>query len=76
MIPLEPKVKDQRKLQKEILRDLDVFGITPDSFGKSKKNIENIQIPKKSDVDKKLDEIEEDKDIDWLDLNWLYEEGT
>jgi hypothetical protein len=73
-IRIEPKAREQRKLQKEILRDLDVFSITPDSFGKSKKNIENIIIPKKSDVPKKLAEIKEDKDIDWLDLNWLYEE--
>ena len=73
-ITIEPKVRDQRKLQKEILRDLDVFSITPDSFGKSEKNIENIIIPKKADVPKKLAEIQEDKDIDWLDLEWLYEE--
>jgi hypothetical protein len=30
-------------------------------------------IPKKSDVDKRLAEIKEDKEIDWMDLEWLYE---
>ena len=63
----DPKAREQRKLQNEILRDLDVFSITPDSFGKSKKNIENIIIPKKSDVPKKLADVEEEvKDLDWL----------
>jgi len=66
-IGIEPKERDRRQLQKEILRDFDVFGITPDSFGKSKKNIENIQIPKKSDINKKLADVEEEvKDLDWL----------
>jgi hypothetical protein len=73
-IGIEPKGVDRRKLQKEILQDLDMFGLTPDSFAKSKKYIKNIEIPKKSDLPKKLAEIEEDKDIDWLDLEWLYEE--
>ena len=60
-------VEPIRKLQKEIVRDMDMFHITPDSFSKSKKNIENIIIPKKSDVDKKLADVEEEvKDLDWL----------
>jgi hypothetical protein len=70
----EPKERDRKTLQKEILKDLDVFDITPDSFAKTKKNIENIEIPKKADVDKKLAELKEDKEISWLDLEWLYEE--
>jgi hypothetical protein len=74
-IDIEPKPVDRRRLQKEILQDLDVHGITPDSFGKSKKNIENIQIPKKSDINKKLAEIQEDKEINWFELDWLYEDG-
>ena len=62
---------DRQELRSGILRNLDVFSITPDTFGGSKKNIENIPIPKKSDVNKKLSELEEDKD--WLDLSWLYD---
>ena len=45
-------VEPIRKLQKEILRDRDMFNLTPDSFDKSKKNIENRIIPEKSDVKK------------------------
>jgi len=56
-------------LQKEILHDLNMFGITPDSFGKSKGNIENIKIPKKMDVNKLLADVEEEM----KDLSWLYE---
>ena len=65
----EPQVIDRRKLQKEILHDLNMFGITPDSFGKSKGNIENIKIPKKMDVNKLLADVEEEM----KDLSWLYE---
>ena len=67
----EQKEREQRKLQKEILRDLNLFAITPGSFKESGKNIENITIPKKADVDKILAELE--KDEDWKDLDWLYE---
>lgn len=67
----EQKERDQRKLQKEILRDLNLFAITPGSFKQSGKNIENITIPKKVDVDKILAELENDED--WQDLDWLYE---
>ncbi len=58
-----------RKLQKNILRDLNMFDLTPDSFKRSQKNIEHIQIPKKADVNKKLSEAEEEM----MDLDWLYE---
>jgi hypothetical protein len=58
-----------RKLQKDILRDLDMFNITTESFKGSRKNIENIQIPKKADVNKKL----ADADKELRDLDWLYE---
>ena len=61
-------VEHIRKLQKEILRDRDMFNLTPDSFDKSKKNIENRKIPEKADVDKKLAELKEDNDVDWVDL--------
>jgi hypothetical protein len=56
-----------RKLQKDILRDLDMFNLRTASFKGSGKNIENIRIPKKADVNKKLAEAQaEMKDLDWL----------
>jgi hypothetical protein len=54
------------KLEGKILSDLDTINITPESFGKSRKNIENILIPKKPDLKKKLAEMKkEDKEGDW-----------
>jgi hypothetical protein len=69
--PVENKIEvaSIRKLQKNILRDLNMYDLTPDSFRKSQKIIDKIQIPKKADVNKKLSEAEEEM----LDLNWLYE---
>ena len=58
-----------RKLQKDILRDLDMFGLTPETFKKSEKHIENIHIPKKADVTKKLASAQEEI----TDLDWLYD---
>jgi hypothetical protein len=58
-----------RKLQKDILRDLDMFNMTTESFKGSKKNIENIRIPKKADINKKL----ADAEGEMRDLDWLYE---
>lgn len=56
-----------RKLQRDILRDLDMFNLTTESFKGSRKNIENIRIPKKADVNKKLAEAKKElKDLDWL----------
>jgi len=49
-----------------------MFGITPDSFGKSKRNIENIKISEKMDINKRLADVEEEVQ----DLDWLYEERT
>ncbi len=71
MSPVENKleVASIRKLQKNILRDLNMFDLTPDSFKRSQKIIDTIRIPKKADVNKKLSEAEEEM----LDLNWLYE---
>jgi hypothetical protein len=63
------EVASIRKLQKNILRDLNMFDLNPDSFKRSQKIIDKIQIPKKADVNKKLSEAEEEM----LDLNWLYE---
>jgi hypothetical protein len=60
-------IESIRKLQKDILRDMDMFDILPDSLRKSGKNIENIRIPRKADVDKKLAEVKNElKDLDWL----------
>jgi hypothetical protein len=69
--PVENKleVASIRKLQKNILRDLNMFDLTPDSFKRSPKIIDTIRIPKKADVTKKLSEAEEEM----LDLTWLYE---
>jgi hypothetical protein len=71
MTPVENKleVASIRKLQQNILRDLNMYDLTPDSFKRSQKNIEHIQIPKKADVNKKLSEAEEEL----MDLDWLYE---
>jgi hypothetical protein len=63
------EVASIRKLQQNILRDLNMFDLTPDSFKRSQKSIENIRIPKKADVNKKLSEAEEEM----MDLEWLYE---
>ena len=71
MTPVENKleVASIRKLQQNILRDLNMYDLTPDSFKRSQKNIEHIRIPKKADVNKKLSEAEEEM----MDLDWLYE---
>jgi hypothetical protein len=71
MTPVENKleVASIRKLQQNILRDLNMYDLTPDSFKRSQKNIEHIKIPKKADVNKKLSEAEEEM----MDLDWLYE---
>ena len=64
---ISKKEKDARKLQKEIVRDLDTFNITPQSFRKSDRLITRIKIPDKADIDRKvLDRIEEILDDDWL----------
>ncbi len=65
----DPKEIDRRRLQKEILQDLNIYGITRNSFAKSRRNIENIKIPEKMDVNKRLADVEEEVQ----DLTWLYE---
>jgi len=61
------RVEPIRKLQREILRDMDMIHVTPDSFSRSKKNMENIRIPEKSDVRKRLADVNDEvKDLDWL----------
>jgi hypothetical protein len=71
MSPVENKIEvaSIRKLQKNILRDLNMYDLNPDSFKRSQKIIDKIQIPKKADVNKKLSDAE----AEMLDLNWLYE---
>ena len=64
---IEPQGSDRRMLQREIVQDLDLFGITPDTFDGSKKAIEKINIPEKADVKKKLADVEKEvKDLNWL----------
>jgi len=63
------RVEPIRKLQREILRDMDMFHLTPDSFGRSRKPMENIKISEKSDVRKRLADVKEEV----RDLDWLYE---
>ncbi len=56
-----------RKMQKDIQRDLDKIILSQDSLTGTEKNIENIRIPKMSDVNKKLAEVKDElKDLDWL----------
>jgi hypothetical protein len=52
-ISIEPVQRYRKKLQLEILRDLNTFDITPDSLGRSKKDNGFIEIPEKSHVNKK-----------------------
>ncbi len=62
-------VESIKKLQKDILRDLDMFYVLPDSLKRSGQNIENVRIPGKADVNKKLAEVQEELN----NLDWLYE---
>jgi len=66
-IIVEPDERDRRSLQKEILKDLDMFGITPASFRNTDGLIEKIIIPKEADINKQvLARIEEILGDDWL----------
>jgi uncharacterized protein YggL (DUF469 family) len=60
------QVKDNRKLQKEIVRDLNTFNLTPESFSHSDRLITTIKIPEKADVNKQLARIKEILNDDWL----------
>jgi hypothetical protein len=44
-ISIEPVQRCRKKLQPEILRDLNTFDIIPDSLGRSKKGNGFIEIP-------------------------------
>ena len=62
-----PTEQDRRELQAEIVRDLNVHHLTPDTFRSSDRMITAIKVPEKTDVEIKaaIDEIEDDE--------WLYE---
>jgi hypothetical protein len=62
-----PTEQDRRELQAEIVRDLNVHHLTPDTFRSSDRMITTIKVPEKTDVEIKaaIDEIEDDE--------WLYE---
>jgi hypothetical protein len=54
-------------MQRKILSDLDMFGITPASFRNTDRLIDRIVIPKEADINKQvLARIEEILEDDWL----------
>jgi len=61
-----PLETDRRKLQADIMRDLKVHHVTPDSFRISDRMITKIKIPEKADITKQFARIEEILDEDWL----------
>jgi len=61
-----PTEQDRRELQAEIVRDLNVHHLTPDTFRSSDRMITSIKIPEKRDFDKLKAAIEDIKDNDWL----------
>jgi hypothetical protein len=66
---LTPSIEDdRRKLQADIVRDLKVHHVTPETFRNSDRMITDIKIPEKTDVDKLKSSIREIQDD-----NWLYE---
>jgi len=66
-IIVEPDERDRGSMQKKILSDLDMFGITPASFRNTDRLIDRIVIPKEADINKQvLARIEEILDDDWL----------
>jgi hypothetical protein len=69
-IPAQPTESDRRKLLADIVRDLHVHHVTPETFRGPDRMITDIKIPEKAGVDKILATIKELKDDDWL-----YEEG-
>ncbi len=61
-----PTEQDRRNLQAEIVRDLNVHHLTPDTFRSSDRMITTIKVPEKTDIDKLKAAIEEIQDDDWL----------
>jgi len=66
-IIVEPDERDRGSMQRKILSDLDMFGITPASFRNTDRLIDRIVIPKEADINKQvLARIEEILEDDWL----------
>lgn len=57
---------DRRKMQDEILRDLVALGTTLDMSGGSNKITAKLEIPKITDINVQLAQIEELQDLGWL----------
>jgi hypothetical protein len=62
----KPVDSDRRELQADIVRDLKVRHITPETFRKSDRMILDIRIPETIGVDKILASIRELEEEDWL----------
>jgi hypothetical protein len=61
-----PAEDDRRKLQADIVRNLDVQSIKSDTFRRPDKMITTVKIPDKTDLDKLKSKIKEMEDEDWL----------
>jgi hypothetical protein len=62
----QPIESDRRKLQADIVRDLNVHALTPEKFRKPDKMLKKIEIPEKIDKEKLKASLEDLKDDDWL----------
>lgn len=62
----KPVDSDRREIQAEIVRNLKVHHVTPETFRKSDRMILDIKIPETIGVDKILASIRELEDEDWL----------
>jgi hypothetical protein len=62
----KPVDTDRRELQADIVRNLKVHHVTPETFRKSDRMILDIKIPEKIGVDKILASIRELEEEDWL----------
>lgn len=62
----KPVESDRRELQADIVRNLRVSHITPETFRKSDRMILDIRIPETTGIDKILTSIRELQDEDWL----------
>jgi len=62
----KPIDSDRRELQADIVRNLKVSHITPETFRRSDRMILDIKIPQKIGVDMILDSIRDLQDDDWL----------
>jgi hypothetical protein len=62
----KPVESDRRELQADIVRNLKVHHVTPETFRKSDRMILDIKIPETIGIDKILASIRELEDEDWL----------